>query len=226
MFGLDDKSRELKEVIADLQLIKEAVSKSDSIITFIDIRRVIRPVMLIGGLLIAFFSLLFYYLIENYGSFIAIPLSIRAILFILIGLACCLLGYLKLGNFLKSARGISGDMTLNRLFSEIYTPRLLVLMLPFLLVITLVIVFLCSKGHILYITPALAILFGLMYLSMGPLFYLKELYLLSMWLIATGILSLFFAANIHPLAVVGLTFSAGFILSSLLLYMDLPDQKS
>ncbi len=219
------QSQELREVISDLQLIKAAVSKSDSLIKFIDTRNSIKAVLLIAGLLIAVFSALFYYLIEIYGSFSAVPPGIRITLLVVIGLACCLLGYMKLGNFLKSARGISGDITLNKLFSEIYTPRLLALLLPFMLVVVMAVIFLCSEGQTLYITPALAILFGLLFISMSPLLYLKELYLLSMWLIATGLFTLFIATDIHPLVIPGLTFSAGFILASILLYLDLPGSK-
>ncbi len=222
---MNNKSPELGEVIDDLKLIKEAVSRSDSIIRFIDTRGALKSVLLVGGLLIAFFSGLFYYLIENYGSFAAIPPNIRITLFVLIGLAWGFLACLKIRNFLKSARGISEDMNLNRLFDEIYTPRLLALLLPFLLVIILAIIFLCGKGLLLYIIPVLAILFGLLFISMSPIIYLNELYFLSTWLIATGLLTLFIAANIHPMAVLSLTFSAGFILASLLLYLDLPGHK-
>lgn len=222
---MDKKPQELDEVIADLKMIKEAVSKSDSIIRFIDTRGALKSILLATGLMIALFAVLFYYLIESYGSFAAIPPGIRIALFVLIGLVLCLIGFLKIRNFLKSARGISEDMTLNRLFDEIYTPRLLAIQLPYVLVITLVIIFICSKGQFLYITPVMSILFGLLLVSLSPLSFLKEFYFLSMWLIATGLLTLFTAAVIHPLAVLGLTFSAGFILAALLLYLELPAVK-
>ncbi|MDW7739052.1 MAG: hypothetical protein SCJ97_03195 [Bacillota bacterium] len=223
---MDNKPQELKEVIADLQLIKEAIIKSDSIFNFIDIRKAVRSVTLIAGLIIAFFAVVSYYLGEYYESFGAVPLGIRIALYILIGLACCLVGFLKIGNFLKSARGIRNDINLDKLFSEIYTPRLLLLMIPNILVIILVTIFLCSKDLTSYIIPTLSILSGLMFLSTSPIFSLKEYNLLSMWLIATGLLSLFTAEIIHPMAVLGFTFSAGFIISSLLLYLDLPGHKS
>lgn len=222
---MDKKAQELEEVIADLKLVKEAVSKSASIIRFIDMRGALKNVLLIAGLMVALFSLLFYLMIESYGSYASIPLGIKASLFVLIGIFWCLIGYMKIRNFLKSARGVSEDMTLNRLFDEIYTPRLLVIQLPYMLVITLVVIFLCSRGEYLYLTPVLSTLFGLLLLSLSPIFYMKEFYLLSMWLIATGILTLFTAAVIHPLAVLGLTFSAGFILASLLLYLEIPAIK-
>ncbi len=222
---MNKEPQELGEVIADLKLIKEAVSRSDGIIRFIDIRGALKIVLLATGLMIALFSVLFYYLIEYYGSFTAVPLNIRTILFFLIGLTLFIIGYLKISNFLRSARGIRGDMTLNSFFDEFYTPRLIALQLPFMIVIVLAIIFLCSNGLLIYITPVLAILFGLLFVSFITLFYLKELYFLSVWLIATGLLTLFIAVTLHPLAVLGLTFSAGFVLASLLLYLDLPGQK-
>ena len=179
---------ELEDVIADLQLIKEAVSKSDSFFRFIDTRRAIRSVLLVAGLLVALFAGIFYYLADYYGSFPEIPFQLRMTLFILAGLAWCGLGYLKLTNFLKSSRSLRKDMTLNKLFNEIFTSRLMALMLPFVLAIILVIVFLCSRGQIIYIIPALAILLGMTFVSVSPIVHLSELYLLSMWLIATGLL--------------------------------------
>lgn len=216
------KSPELEAVIADLKLIKEAVSKSDSIIRFIDIGGALKSVLLIVGLLVAFFAGLFYQLLASYGSFSAIPVGIRAALFVLIGLAWCTTGYLKIRNFMKGARGIRGDITLNRFFDEVYTSRLVALMIPFLLVITAAIIFLCSRGFLIYIIPVLSILLGLLFISTSPIFYLKELYFLSMWLVATGILALFAAEAFHPAVTLVFTFAAGFILSALLLYLKPP----
>ena len=218
--------KELEEVIADLRLIKEAVSKSDSFFRFIDMRWAMRSILLIAGLMIALFAGIFYYLVDYYGSFPEIPSQLRIALFILAGLAWCGLGYLKLNNFLKSSRSLRKDMTLNKLFNEIFTSRLVALILPFSLAIVLVIVFLSSRGQISYIVPALAILLGLTFVSMSPIVHLSELYLLSVWLIATGLLALYTATQIHPMALLSLTFAAGFILTGLLLYLDLLAHKS
>lgn len=46
---MDKESQELREVIADLKLIKEAVGKSDSIIRFIDARGALRGILLTNG---------------------------------------------------------------------------------------------------------------------------------------------------------------------------------
>jgi MFS family permease len=223
---MDTGKLELEEVIADLRLIKEAVSKSDNFFRFIDTRRAMRGVMLATGLMIAFFSGLYYYLTSIYGSFMAMPLNLRIVFYVLVGIGWIVLGLIKAGGFLKSGRAVSKDMNLNKLFNEIYTSRMLALMLPYILVIILVVIFLCNMGQFIYITPGLAILFGLLFIAMSPIIYFKELYLLSAWLIATGLLTLFSATVIHPMATLGLTFGAGFILAGLLLYLEFPGHRS
>jgi hypothetical protein len=223
---MDRKELELNEVIADLKLIKEAVTRSDNFFRFIDTRRAMRGVMLMAGLMTTFFASLFYYFITSYGSFLAIPQNIRIILFVLVGICWISLGFIKAGGFIKSGRAISKDMNLNRLFDEIYTSRMLSLMLPYIFVVILIIIFLCSRGQLIYIVPSLSILFGLLFVAMSPIIYFKELYLLSVWLITTGLLTLFTAAIFHPMVVLGFTFGVGFILAGLLLYIELPAQRS
>lgn len=220
------KKQELEEVIADLRLIKEAVSKSDNFFRFIDTRRAMRGVMLATGLMIAFFSGLYYYLTSIYGSFMLTPLSLRITFYVLVVIGWVVLGFIKVGGFLKSGRAVSKDMNLNKLFNEIYTSRMLTLMLPYILVIILVVIFLYTRGQFVYIIPGLAILFGLLFIAMSPIIYFKELYLLSAWLIATGLLTLFSVTAFHPMAVLGLTFGAGFIFAGLLLYLELPGHRS
>ncbi len=223
---MDKRTQELEEVIADLKMIKEAVNKSDNFFRYIDTRRAMRGVILATGLMIGFFSGLFYYLTSVYGSFMTMPLSLRVFLFVLVGIGWLALGFIKAGGILKSGRAVSKDMNLNKLFNEIYTSRMLTLMLPYILVIILIVVFLCTRGQFIYITPGMAILFGLLFIAMSPIIYFKELYLLSAWLIATGLLTLFSAPVFHPMAVLGLTFGAGFILAGLLLYLEFPGHRS
>lgn len=222
---MDKESPELREVTADLKLIRDAISKSDNFFRFIDAGGALRGILLAGGLLIAAFSAVFYYLQELYGSFEAIPVNLRIIMFVLVGLSALAIGYLKIRNFVRGACEIGVDITFYKLLEEIYTPRFLALYLPNFLVIALVIIFLGSRGYDLYIAPAVAVLFGLLVISLSSLFFLKEFYFLGIWLTATGLLTLFIAAAIHPLAVLVITFAAGFILASLLLYLGLPGEK-
>jgi hypothetical protein len=96
---MDTRKQELEDVIADLRLIKEAVSKGDNFFRFIDTRRAMRGVMLATGLMIAFFSGLYYYLTSIYGSFMAMPLNLRIVFYVLVGIGWIVLGFIKAGGF-------------------------------------------------------------------------------------------------------------------------------
>lgn len=117
------------------------------------------------------------------------------------------------------------DLSLYRFFSELFTPRLVTLVLPNLAVIVLIIIFLAGRGHSLYIIPAVAVLYGLLVISLGSLFFLKEFFSLGIWLAATGLLTLFTATAVHPTAALGVTFGAGFTLAALLLYLGPAGEK-
>ncbi|MEW6623751.1 MAG: hypothetical protein AB1420_11615 [Bacillota bacterium] len=95
----------------------------------------------------AAFSAIFYYLLEGYGCFKAIPANLRIILFVLIGLSSLGIGCLKSRNFLYGARKIGVDMTFYKLLKELYTPRFQALPLPNITVIVLVIIYLGSRGN-------------------------------------------------------------------------------
>ncbi len=222
---MEKETSDLREVIADLTSIKEALSKSGSIFRFIDAGGVLRGILLISGVMIAAFSAAFYYLFEHYGSFAALPVHIKALLWVLIGLSVSLIGVFKIRNFLQGARRISADMTLYRLLEEVYTPQFVALILPYVVSIVLVIIFLSVRGLGLYIVPIFSLLFGLLSISLSGIFYMKEIFLLGIWLAATGLLTLFMAEVVHPLAALGITFSAGFILTALYFYVNLPGEK-
>ena len=222
---MDKNEPDLREIVDDLKRIKAAVSKSDSIMNFIDAGGAVRGILLAGGLLIALFSGVFYYLLEQHGSFAAIPVNIRVMLFVLIGLTWACMGYVKVRNIMGSARKISADITVYKLFKEVYTPRFLALFLPNIAVVILGTVFLSSRGYDLFIIPFLAVLFGLMTIGVSSFFFMQEVYLLGVWLIATGLITLFIAEALHPTAVLVVTFGTGFVLTSMILYLGLAGEK-
>lgn len=116
-------------------------------------------------------------------------------------------------------------MTLYKLIKEIYTPQFMSVSLPYLAAIALAVVFLYQKGMTLYLVPVLALLFGLFTVSLSLVFYMKGVYLLGFWLVAAGLLTLFAAEQLSILAMLILTFSAGFILAALYLYTGLNGER-
>ena len=208
----------LDEVLSDLAAIKEAFLKSSGIFRFFDAGGLLRGVLLIGGILIAFFAAAFHLLAEQYGTFAAAPAPYKALFWILLALSIVLTAYLKINNFLRGARLVKTNMTLYNLIKEIYTPQFISMSLPHLAAIALAVFFLYQKEMTLYLVPVLALLFGLFTVSLSLVFYMKWVYLLGFWLVAAGLLTLFAAERLSIPAMLVLSFSAGFILAALYLY--------
>jgi hypothetical protein len=103
------------------------------------------------------------------------------------------------------------DMTVLRLFKEVYTPQALTIIIPFVAAMVAVSAFLITREQTLYLVPALSILVGLTCIAYVNIFYVKELVVTGDWLLATGIITLFTAEIIHPLLVPIITFGLGFI---------------
>ncbi|HOJ83855.1 MAG TPA: hypothetical protein PLZ49_02415 [Bacillota bacterium] len=208
----------LDEVLSDLAAIKEAFLKSSGIFRFFDAGGLLRGVLLIGGILIAFFAAAFHLLVKHYGTFAAAPAHYKALFWILLALSIPLTAYLKINNFLRGARLVKSNMTLYKLIKEIYTPQFISMSLPHLAAIALAVFFLYQKEMTLYLVPVLALLFGLFTVSLSLVFYMKWVYLLGFWLVAAGLLTLFAAERLSIPAMLVLSFSAGFILAALYLY--------
>lgn len=223
---MDKETRDLQEILTDLKLIKEAISKRGSIISFMDTGEALKGILMAGGLLILTFSAAFYYLLQQYGSLKTTPEVFKVVLFLLAGLALFCIGCVKVRNFLRGAQRIRSDMTICQLMKEFYTLPFLALLLPTSAAIILVIVFLFSQGYYPYIVPSLAVLIGFLTIFLSSLFFMREIYLLGLWLVATGVLILFFAEAINLLAALVITFAAGFILASLFLYLGPPKRGS
>ncbi len=222
---MEKETPELREVISDLTAIKEALSKSNSIFRFLDAGGILRSVLLIGGILIALYATAFHLLSEYYGTFAAAPAHYKALFWILLAISIVFTAYLKINNFLRGARLVRSKMTLYKLLEEVYTPQCLSVILPHLAAIVLAVVFLFQREMTLYLVPVLALLFGLSSVSLSTVFYMKGIYLLGFWLVATGLLTLFTAERLSALAMLVLTFSAGFILAALYLYAGLNGER-
>jgi len=223
---MEKETPDLRAVLSDLTAIKEAVLKSNNIFRFFDAGGLLRGVLLIGGILIALFAAAFHLLAEHYGTFAAAPAPYKALFWILLAIAIVFTAYLKMNNFLQGARLVRGNMTLYKLLKEIYTPQFLSVSVPHLAAIVLAVVFLYQRELTLYLVPVLALLCGLFTVALSMVFYMKGVYLLGFWLVATGLLTLFAAEWLSLLAMLVLTFSAGFILVALYLYASPNGERS
>lgn len=218
-------NKEIDEIVSDLLYIKNAISKNSNIFKFISLNEILRRVYLIGAIIIIGFSGIFYYFIERHGGYSEIPANNKLLLYALIFAATVMVAFLKITSIMQAAKKINRNITLLKLFEEIYTTQFVLVVLPYLLVSILLPVFLKQNGLNHMLVPFLAIFIGLMCTSLVTVFYLRELIFLGGWLIVMGLLSLLGVIVLHPLLLTMLIFGLGFILLYIASYFASASEK-
>ncbi|MDK2931095.1 MAG: hypothetical protein PWR07_1226 [Bacillota bacterium] len=206
-----EDGKETERIIEDLKFIKAAIAKSSGIIRWLPLSRVMRVVYLMMGLVITALCGALYLLIRRHGSFAESPAWVRIMLLSLGVTAFLFIAVYKVVGIMASARKIRSDYTLFRLLEEVYSVQSILILVRFFVAGVGVVSFLATRGFSVYIVPALAILFGLMFNALVSVFSFKELVISGDWFLATGLLVLFLEERLDPLLGLILTFGLGFI---------------
>lgn len=205
-----ERNTDVQQLIDDLVFVKKAIAKNSNILKLINLGGLLSGVILAAGIVTILLSGAAYLLVQKYGSFTEIPTSLRIILLSLVAVLVLGTGVSKLYSIIRYAKGSNNNLTVQKLIGEIYTPRALHILIPFVTAGILVTVFLVVNQHTLYLVPALAILTGLLCLAYVNIFYMRELIFTGDWLLATGLLTLFLTDVLHPLLALIITFGLGF----------------
>lgn len=203
---------DIQKLIEDLQLVKSAVVRSNSIFRFINVSQAMALVGLWGGIGIAVLAGFSYFLTVYYGEFAAAPPVLQVIFYIVLALFWVAVGVFKIKLILKHARKTYQDITVLRLLSDVYTPQSVSLLVPFALAAVGLLAFLLSRDMTLYIVPVISMLLGLIYISFVNVFYFKEMLVAGNWLLITGLVTLFYAERLPPSLAVIITFACSFVL--------------
>ena len=154
--------KEISRLAEDLEYIKKAVTKSGSILQYMEVSKALRLVSLVAGLCLILFSALFYLFIQQHGSYEAIPAQVKLVLYIAIALAFILVGALKIRNIFSRAREIDEQITFIQFIEAIYTDRFLTLIIPFLLTLVALPLYFNFSGQTGLVMPLLMIIFALL----------------------------------------------------------------
>jgi len=217
--------KELEDIVSDLMYIKNAISKNNNIFKFMNLNQILRRVYLIGAMVIIGLSGLFYYFINRYGGYSGIPSNNKILLYGLVFVAVILVAGLKLTAMLKAAKRININITIFKLFEEVYTDQMLLVVIPFAVVVISTLVFLARNELSDLVVPFLSIFIGLMCTSLVTVFYIKELIILGGWLIVTGALVILGIINLHPLLLTMLTFGGGFLVIYIVSFFTSASEK-
>ena len=222
---MDAISREQVDKLAeDISFVKKAIEKNSSILRQIDFRRSLRAVVLLTALSVFFFCGLFHVLIRHFGSFTAIPSSLKAIAFCAIALDAGALGIFKNVGVLRSARAYDPGISLFRLIREYYSARMYHHFIPTGLVVAFFCIYAAATDHSRFIVPLLSIGVGLLYNAFDTFLRLDEFLWTGYWFVATGCILVVFN-SVSPLLGLCLTLGFGLLLLSAIWYIPLQKNR-
>ncbi|GAB6087345.1 hypothetical protein [Alkaliphilus crotonatoxidans] len=209
---MKDSNKKSQEIIQDLLYIKQAISKNSNIFKFISLTETLRTVYLFSGIAIISLAGLFYYVIQAYGAYEAVPVKVKGVLYgaviLLIGGIFCL----KIRNIIIAFKKNQSNMTLIRLLREVYTLQSALVIVPFVLSAIMVSGFFYSQGLGNLIVPFLGIFLGLLCFGVINIFHIKELGLLGGWFVVTGFLLMMVFTGLHPLIGTIVCFGMGLLM--------------
>lgn len=200
------------ELLKDLRLIKEAARKNNNILKFIFVSEGIKNIALFLSLVIIAFSLLFLWLISNYGSIKDVPNMAKAAVYVMVGLTLGWLVWLKVNVFLKLAKKYKKEMNLAMLVKDIYTRTFVIITIQFSISIAVIWIFLSVSGIPHLIIPVLSIIISLLMVSLMTTLNLKDFLFTIEWLLISGSFSLFFAETASAPVLLILTFGIGMLI--------------
>ncbi len=215
-----DNQKDISRLAEDLEYIKKAVTKSGSILQYMEVSQALRLVTLVTGILLILFPALFYYFILQHGSYEAIPAQVKLVLYIAIAIAFILVGTLKIRNIFARAREIDEQITFLQFFEAVYTDRFLTMLIPFLISLIVLPLYFSFSGLSEMVLPLFMIIFGLLCFSLSTVIYLKEMIYFGAWLLLTGFVILIWLPDLHILLQLIFSFGVGFLVMSASSYLS------
>lgn len=210
---------QLQRLIEDMDTIKSVLKKNAPILHQIMLPRHFRLTSLLAGLAVIVISLVYYYLMTRFGGYDAIPLSLRRLLIGLVIVAWVLLGLVKNLTWTRSLTRVDPSMTYRAAMREFFSPRVMHIYLPVMVLIVALVVFLIMVDLLYYIVPTLSIGISLVYIYLGAVTAIRLYLLTGYWCFVTGLIVLFIPLT--PPVALSLTVGCGFLLFALM-----PEKRS
>lgn len=196
----DTKDKQIDQLIEEITSIKSIINKNKSLLRQVLLPVHFRLLSILSGISIIFFSMVFYYFIDRFGSYSFIPGIIKLTLYIAIMLDIVLLGAMKYVNFMKPLIKINRHYTIGRLMSEFFTFRIVHMYVPLLVLSTCICLYLAHHNSAYYIIPTLSITMGLFYNLIGSIIEVRQWLIAGYWLLITGLGALLLGPMPVPVA--------------------------
>ena len=203
---------QVEQLLEDIASIKSVIDKNKPVLQQVLDLRHFRLLMLLFGISVIAFSLLFFFLSAGYGGFSTIPAQLRYCLYLAMAADAVFLQIFKQRSYLKAVKAIDPRLTLGWWLKELFSHRIMHLFVPIDILIAVFSVYFSLQGIPYFIIPMLSIAMGL-FLNMCALIHIKHSLISGYWFLLTGILTMIFPMIPGPVALC-ITIGCGSLLVS------------
>ena len=224
MVTMDDS--QIEKLLKDISFIKSAININKPFLQKLLLPAHFRLMSLFIGISVILFSLLYFFLIDFYGTYREIPPDYKNAMKVAIFLDWIFLVVFKYLYWVYSLKKTDPDYTLSRALEETLSfSAIKPVTIPLFVLVIFLSIALAHEGEAYYIVPTISIGFGIIYNIFGSVSKIKMYLVSGHWMLIAGICMLLYPSI--P-ALIGLAVSAGggmvlfFAISS---FASVPDRE-
>jgi hypothetical protein len=186
------EENQIDKLLDDIASIKGVIADNKPLIRQMLLPIHFRIITLLAGISIIGLSALYYFLLDQYGSYDLIPSSMRKISLGLVVFAYLTVVVLKRVLWIKSLQKIDSSYTFGKLLKSIYSYQLLHIWTPLMIGTVLLSFYFYYIEQPRFIVTAVAFGLGLVYNSIGSLTRITQYMIVGYWMIVSSVLPLLF----------------------------------
>jgi hypothetical protein len=205
---------QIERLLEDISSIKAVINRNRPVLKQVFLPGRFRWFMLLAGVSVIGFSMLFFFLMQYYGGFAAIPAAVRYIIYAGIVADLCFMQIWKLRRFSVSVKTVDRRLTLGWLLKEFYASRIAHLWVPLIVLILLFCIYFLINDLPQFIVPTVSIGYGLLSNFVGTLLDIRYSLVVGYWFLISGILAIIFSSIPIPIAL-SITIGCGLLVFSL-----------
>lgn len=205
---------QLEKLIDDVSEIKLAMLKSQSQFRQLFKAKHFRLLHLLAGIAVILNSMVYFFLLQHYGSYAGIPGQTKKWVLGLLAIQWLIMGGLKWFLWKKSLNKENHKFTIAYALGQFFSFRIIHLYIPIMILSIFFCFFLTEKGLLFYIIPTVALGFGFLYNFLGCFMESKQYIVGGYWMILVGI-GIIIADSISAPIAVGVSLGIGFLLMSI-----------
>ena len=213
---------QVDKLLGDIATIKSVISENRPALKQLLLPMHFRVISYIVGIGVIVICLAYFFLLQQYGGYDAIPQAIRIFLLVVIATLVVTVWILKGLLWFRSVHSVNKELRFGQMIKILYSGQILHTWIPISFLIVFLIVYCVTNDLNQYIVSILVFGVGIIYNMVGGMTRIRQYLFTGYWLIVTGVCAIVFPA-VSSLLWLALSLGLGLLLFGI--FSKAPDQN-